>query len=63
MLRASENFGRAADAARALGVDNFIAVHCKLLQGDMLCVYATNAPDAAADPRKVDGGTLLGVLY
>ena len=36
MMRASENFGRAAEAARALGVDNLVGLNMQLLQCNML---------------------------
>ena len=39
LLRAAENFGRAAEAARALGADNLVALQMELLHGNMLTVY------------------------
>ena len=50
LLRAAENFGRAAEAARALGEDNMVRVNLLLRQGNMLGVYATCAPEGSADP-------------
>ena len=52
LLRAAEYYGRGAEAARALGADNLVAVRMLLLQGEMVCIYAANAPDAVADSRK-----------
>ena len=53
LLRAVENFGRAAEAARALGEDNLVAVHMRLQQGHVLgCHIALLSSNAtAADPR------------
>ena len=50
-LRAAENFGRAAEAARALGADNFVALHMELRQGNMLGGYAMASQDDTADLR------------
>ena len=50
-LRAAENYGHAAEAARVLGADNLVALQMKLEHGNMLCVYATNAPIFTTDPR------------
>ena len=51
LLRAAENFGLAAEAARALGEDNLVLLNMRLRQGNMLGCFAL-APDAAAvDPR------------
>ena len=47
LLRAAENFGRAAEAARALGADNLVAVNQQMRQGNVLAVFAT-APEAAS---------------
>ena len=44
ILRAAENYGRAADAARALGADNLITAHLQLRRGDMLCMHAATVP-------------------
>ena len=49
VLRAAENFGRAAEAASALGADNLVTIYLRLRQGNMLGVYATTAVDT--DPR------------
>ena len=40
VLRAAENYGRAAEAARALGADNLVTLHALLRQGDMFMGYA-----------------------
>ena len=50
LLRAAENYGRAAEAARALGVDNLVALNMQLHQGNPLCIFVT-WPDAAVAPR------------
>ena len=50
-LRAAENYGRAAEAARALGANNLVELYMRVLQGNMLCATAVSAPGAAtADP-------------
>ena len=51
LLRAAENFGRAAEAARPLGADNLVMLQMQLMHSNMLGVYATS-PDAVrtADP-------------
>ena len=52
ILRAAENFGRAAEAARALGADNLVALHMQLQQCNMVAVYAQAVLDVTgADPR------------
>ena len=51
MLRAAENYCRAAEAARALGEDNLVALFMQLRQGNLLVCYAAKAPDGSADPR------------
>ena len=51
ILRAVENYGRAAEAARALGADNLVALHMLALQGSMVgcnAVLALEANDADA---------------
>jgi len=50
-VRASENFGRAAEAARALdsGSDNLIAVYMQTFQAAMLLNYLTTVPDDSAN--------------
>ena len=51
ILRAAENYGRAAEAARALGDDNLVAVHMRMRRGSMVGLFALKAPaDGAADP-------------
>ena len=51
LLRAAEIYGRAAEAARALGADNVAATSLRLSQGAMLATYATSAPDDTSEPR------------
>ena len=52
LLRAAENYGRAAEAARALGVDDgLVVLHMLLQRGHALNAYATSAPADVADPR------------
>ena len=51
LLRAAENFGRAAEAARALGADNLVTLYMRLRQGNMHDGYAINAPDDTVDPQ------------
>ena len=46
LLRAAENFGRAAEAARPLGADNLVALFMQLRKGSLLGVWVT-APEAA----------------
>ena len=54
VLSAAENFGRAAEAASALGADNVIVAHMQLRQGVVLGAYALRQPDtSSADPRAV----------
>ena len=50
LLRAAENCGRAAEAARALGADNLVTLNLLMQRGHALNTYAVSAPDAA-DPR------------
>ena len=45
LLRAAENFGRAAEAAGALGADNLVTVHMRLQQGNMLGAQITLSSD------------------
>ena len=47
LLRAAENFSRAAEAARPLGEDNLVMLHMRLQRGHLLACFAT-APDALA---------------
>ena len=35
LLRAAENYGRAAEAARPLGADSLVTLHMQLLHGHM----------------------------
>ena len=51
LLRAAEYYGRAAEEARALGEDNFVALRMLVHQGDMLGGYAAIAPDGSTDPH------------
>ena len=51
VLRAAENFARAATAARSLGDDNLVLLHMQLRQELMLGCYITNVPDTHADRR------------
>ena len=46
LLRAAENFGRAAEAARPLGSDNLVTLDMQMQRGKVLCFFALNAPDA-----------------
>ena len=43
LLRAAENYGRGAEAARALGADNLVTVHLQLRQCAMLCGHSSAA--------------------
>ena len=62
LLRAAENFGRAAAAARALGADNLVTVHMLLRQSNLNGCFSAASADTA-DPRiraaKRDFVTLL----
>ena len=50
LLRAAENYGRAAEVARALGADNLVTLRMEMRQGAMFCAFSTNgAPEA--DPH------------
>ena len=53
IVRAAENYGRAAEAARALGADNLVEAHMQIRQCSLLGGYALYAAHAAtgADPR------------
>ena len=56
LLRAAENFGRAAEAARPLGEDNLVAVDMQVARGNALCAHAgMAAPESAADRRILAG--------
>ena len=52
LLRSAENYGRAAEAARALGADNLVMLHLQMRQGSMLGGHAVLAPSATtgSDP-------------
>ena len=55
LLRAAENYGCAAEAARSLGVDNLVMLHMQMCQGSCFAIYvakATKFPDKA-DPDTV----------
>ena len=54
LLRAAEIYGRAADAARALGPDSLVALDLQLRQGTMLSCFATAPEAATADPRVLE---------
>ena len=49
VLRAAENYGRAAEAARALGADNPVTIYSLLQRSQMLSVVAF---DATVDPQR-----------
>ena len=51
LLRAAENFGRAAEAARALGEDNLVAVHLQLRQSNLVGTFSIVAPDDTTEPH------------
>ena len=55
LLSAAESFGRAAEAARALGADNLVSVHMQLRQGGALTRFSMATPGllpaATDDPR------------
>ena len=52
LLRAAENYGRAAEAARALGPDNLVTLHFQLMQGNQLIATAIAAFSVnTADPQ------------
>ena len=50
-LHAAENYGRAAEAARALGEDNLVCVNTQLRQSAVLLGYAEAALQTGADRR------------
>ena len=50
LLRAAENFGRAAEVARALGEDNLVTLHMELRRSNMLGAYARKAPQRMLMP-------------
>ena len=49
VLRAAENYGRAADVARALGEDNLVALELQLMQGHKHYMYAMWGLGTTAD--------------
>ena len=49
MLRASENYGRAVEAARALGPDNLVVVGLQRNQATMMLNYAATVKNTKAD--------------
>ena len=49
VLRAAENYGRAADSARVLGEDNLVALELQLLRGHKHYMYAMWALDTTTD--------------
>ena len=54
LLSAAENFGRAAEAARALGADNLLTAHMQMRQGGALSSFSLATPGLPAatdDPR------------
>ena len=51
LLRAADNFGLAAEAARALGADNVVMLDMQLEQGNLLSIHAGIAPNGTADSR------------
>ena len=51
LLRAAENFGRATEAARALGADNLVMLLLQLRRGNMLGSLVTARDAATVDPR------------
>ena len=56
LLRAAENYGRAAEAARALGEDNLVTLCMLLQQSNMSFCYVASVldeSDATADPNVV----------
>ena len=55
LLSAAEYYGRAAEAAHALGADNLVAASMGMRQGSMIGGYAVAAPAALADPCALAG--------
>ena len=49
LLRAAENFGRAAEVARALGADNLVTLRMQLRHGHLLLGHSLLEPDASTD--------------
>ena len=48
LLRAVENYGRAVEAARALGADNLMALHMQQRQGGLLLTHAVHLAETTA---------------
>ena len=53
LLRSAEYYGRAAEAARALGPDNLVAVGAQRFQAHVLLNYLTAVDDDTADARVI----------
>ena len=51
LVRAADYYGRAAEAARALGADNLVLLDVQLAQANALNSYAAAAADMSSDPR------------
>ena len=58
VLRAAENYGRAAEAARALGKDNLVTLCMQLQQGNLLGAYAMNVQQGNVPDATVDASAL-----
>ena len=54
LLRAAENFGRAAEAARPLGADNFVTLCMQLQKSNMLGSWAFYAPVPDSTAKTAD---------
>ena len=48
LVRAAENFGRAAEVSRALGADSLVTAFLQLRQGNTLCVFVCEAAPETA---------------
>ena len=61
LQRAAENYGRAAEAARALGADSLVAVDTRMRQAAIISTFATAGTHRMTDPqiRAAREGTLL----
>ena len=66
VLRAAENYGRAAEAAGALGEDNLVSVHMQLLQGELLSTFvmmaSTETPPAESSGLAASRAECIAVL-
>ena len=51
LLRAAENYGRAGEAAHALGADNLVALQMRMLRANMLAEAVAALDDTADEPR------------